>query len=156
MHKLLLGHKIFRILPIWCRGDGIYLVGYFVRGEFDVVHEGLLGFVAADVHHLFNGVFVGEVHIGDTICEGCYRLSAWGGRLEASFPWLGWVSGGKVTLYVRGGVDHAFLLILVNTDVLLDKKRTILSSTVDLLDKIDYFCSLILLQNEKYNPQSTG
>ena len=58
------------------------------------------------------------------------------------------MSGGKVTLYVRGGVDHAFLLILVNTDVLLDKKRTILSSTVDLLDKIDYFCSLILLQND--------
>ena len=36
--------------------------------------------------------------------------------------------------------------------LLLDKKYTILSSTADLLDKIDYLCSLIRLRNEKYNP----
>ena len=34
------------------------------------------------------------------------------------------------------------MLILVNICVVLDKKRTILSSTVDLLDKIDYFCRM--------------
>ena len=34
------------------------------------------------------------------------------------------------------------MLILVSTYVVLDKKRTILSSTVDLLDKIDYFCRM--------------
>ena len=39
-------------------GDYIDLVGYFVGGEFDVAHEGLLGFVTADVHHLDDGKFV--------------------------------------------------------------------------------------------------
>ena len=34
------------------------------------------------------------------------------------------------------------MLILVNICVVLDKKRTILSSTVDLLDKIDYICRM--------------
>ena len=36
-----------------------------------------------------------------------------------------------------------FLSTLVSTYLLLDKKHTILSSTVNLLDKIDYLCSLI-------------
>ena len=44
---------------------------------------------------------------------------------------------------VSVGCTLFFLSILVSTYLLLDKKHTILSSTVDLLDKIDYLCSLI-------------
>ena len=44
--------------------------------------------------------------------------------------------------------------ILANTYILLDKKHTILSTTANLLDKIDYLRSLIRLRNEKYHPQS--
>ena len=39
---------------------------------------------------------------------------------------------------------YPFSPILVNTPIVLDKKHTILSSTVYLLDKIGYLCSLIL------------
>ena len=46
--------------------DCVYLVGDFIGGELDVIHEGLLGFVAADMHHLDDGEFVGEVHVGYT------------------------------------------------------------------------------------------
>ena len=44
-----------------------------------------------------------------------------------------------------------FFIYLVSIDLLLDKKYTILSSTGDLLDKIDYLCCLMRLRNEKYN-----
>ena len=55
-----------------------------------------------------------------------------------------------------GSIARYFLSILDSTHLLLDKKHTILSNTVDLLDKNDYLCSLIRLRNEKYNPQSKG
>ena len=45
-------------------------VGYLLGGEFDVVHEGLLRFVSADVHHLYDGEFVGEVHVSNEIAVG--------------------------------------------------------------------------------------
>ncbi len=56
----------------------------FPQMIFDVVHEGLLGFVAADVHHLDDGVFVRQVHVGasasgsvgcDAIVSRHYNLS---------------------------------------------------------------------------------
>ena len=51
-----------------------------------------------------------------TICEGCYRLSA-RRRLEASFPWQGWVSegerGGKLPYMYGDAGDHALLLSLL-------------------------------------------
>ena len=46
--------------------DCVYLIG----GEFDVVHEGLLGLMTADVHHLYDSEFVGEVHTGNTTAPG--------------------------------------------------------------------------------------
>lgn len=55
-------------------------VGYFLRGEFDVVHEGLLRLVTADVHHLENGVFVAQIHIRDAGAPGsvtCHAVIAW-------------------------------------------------------------------------------
>ena len=60
-------------------GSGGDFVGYFVGGEFlagqavsrlDVVHEGLLGLVAADVHHLDDGVFVRQIHVGNAAASG--------------------------------------------------------------------------------------
>ena len=45
---------------------------------------------------------------------------------------------------------------IANKHFLLDEKCTILSSTMDLLDKNNYLCGLIRLRNEKYNPQSKG
>ena len=44
-------------------GNYIDLVGYFVRGTFDVVHKGILRFVAANVYHLDDGKFEWERHI---------------------------------------------------------------------------------------------
>ena len=49
---------------------GVDLVGDFIGGELDVVHEGVLGFVAADVHHLDDGVFVSQIHVGDSAAPG--------------------------------------------------------------------------------------
>ena len=40
-------------------------VGYLLGGEFDIVHEGLLGLMAADVHHLENGVPMAQIHVGN-------------------------------------------------------------------------------------------
>ncbi len=51
-------------------GSGGDFVGYLLGGEFDVVHEGLLSLVAADVHHLDDVVFVAEIHIGDSGASG--------------------------------------------------------------------------------------
>ena len=51
-----------------------------VGGEFDVVHEGLLGFMTADVHHLYDGVFVCVAHIGDSAATrgvGGHAVIAW-------------------------------------------------------------------------------
>ena len=45
-------------------------VGYLLGGELDVVHEGLLCLVAADVHHLEDGVLVAQVHIRDAGASG--------------------------------------------------------------------------------------
>lgn len=39
-------------------GSGSDVVSYFLGGEFDVVHEGLLGLITAYVHHLDDIVFV--------------------------------------------------------------------------------------------------
>lgn len=50
----------FTILPhiaLFLRHGGDF-IGYLLGGELDVVHEGLLRLVTADVHHLENGVFV--------------------------------------------------------------------------------------------------
>ena len=61
-------------------GHGGDFVGYLLRGELDVVHESLLRLVAADVHHLKDGVSVAQIHIGDTGASGyvtCYTLLAW-------------------------------------------------------------------------------
>jgi hypothetical protein len=40
------------------------------RRELDVVHESLLCLVAADMHHLNDGEFVGEIHIGNATAPG--------------------------------------------------------------------------------------
>ena len=64
---------IISVLPhitLFLRHGGDF-VGYFLRGELDVVHEGLLGLVSADVRHLDNGEFVEEIHIGDATASGC-------------------------------------------------------------------------------------
>lgn len=86
--------KNFHIVGI---GDCIYLVGDFIGGQLDIVHEGLLGFMTADVHHLDNGVFVGEIHIsdaappgsvgGDAAVTGHYHFS-FGVALYRQFPKL--------------------------------------------------------------------
>ncbi len=58
----------------------VNLVGDFVRGEFDVVAEGFLCFVAADVHHLEDSEFMGEVHVGYAAASGSmsgYAVVAW-------------------------------------------------------------------------------
>ena len=55
-------------------------VGYLLGGEFDVVHEGLLCLVTADVHHLKNGVLVTQIHIGNASTSGgmaCHAVIAW-------------------------------------------------------------------------------
>ena len=51
-------------------GSGGDFVGYLLGGEFYVVHEGLLGLVTADVHHLDDVVFVAQVHVGDSGASG--------------------------------------------------------------------------------------
>ena len=65
-----LGIKLLRIHPIWDRLRLRLFHRRFRQMIFDVVHEGLLGFVAADVHHLDNGVFVRQVHIGNATASG--------------------------------------------------------------------------------------
>ena len=60
--------KHFFFCPV---DDSVYLIGDFIRGEFDVVYKGLLGLVSADVHHLKDGEFEGEVHIGNATVAGC-------------------------------------------------------------------------------------
>ena len=50
--------------------------GDFVGGEFDVVHESLLGFVAADVHHLDNVIFVVQIHISASGASGSTSASS--------------------------------------------------------------------------------
>ena len=55
-------------------------VGYIFGGEFDIIHEGLLCLVAADVHHLEDGVLVAQIHIGDAGASGgvaCHAVIAW-------------------------------------------------------------------------------
>lgn len=49
---------------------GCDFVGYLLGGELDVVHEGLLRLVSADVHHLEDGVLVAQIHIGDAGASG--------------------------------------------------------------------------------------
>ena len=49
-------------LALFLRHGGDF-IGYLLGGELDVVHEGLLGLVPADVHHLEDGVLVAEVHV---------------------------------------------------------------------------------------------
>ena len=44
-------------ITLFLRHGGDF-VGYLFGGELDVVHEGLLCLVAADVHHLEDGVLV--------------------------------------------------------------------------------------------------
>lgn len=51
-------------------GSGSDFVGYLLGGELDVVHEGLLSLVTADVHHLDDVVFVTEIHVGDSGASG--------------------------------------------------------------------------------------
>ncbi len=51
-------------------GHGGDFIGYLLGGELDVVHEGLLGLVAADVHHLEDGVLVAQIHICDAGASG--------------------------------------------------------------------------------------
>jgi len=48
------------------------------------------------------------------------------------------------------------LLVTPTPNRILDKKHTILSNTVNLLDKNDYLYSHNMMRNEKYNPQSKG
>ncbi len=60
-------------------GHGGDFVGYLLGGEFDIVHECLLCLVAADMHHLEDGVPVAEIHIGDAGASGgvaCHTLIA--------------------------------------------------------------------------------
>ena len=54
----------YYILPhiILFLGHGGDFVGYLLGGEFDIVHECLLCLVAADMHHLEDGVPVAEIH----------------------------------------------------------------------------------------------
>ena len=56
-------------LVVFFRHGGDF-VGYLLGGELDVVHEGLLCLVAADVHHLENGILVAQVHIRDSDASG--------------------------------------------------------------------------------------
>ena len=74
MQLFLLPHLI-----LFLRHGGDF-IGYFLGGELDVVHEGLLGLVTADVHHLEDGVFMIEVHICDAGASGgmaCHAVIAW-------------------------------------------------------------------------------
>lgn len=60
-------------------GHGGDLVGYFLGGESDVVHKGLLRLVAAYVHHLEDGVYVAQIHIRDAGASGgeaCHAVIA--------------------------------------------------------------------------------
>lgn len=72
----------FAILPLiilFLRHGGDF-IGYIFGGEFDIVHEGLLRLVTADVHHLENNVFVAQIHIGDSSTSGCmagHAVIAW-------------------------------------------------------------------------------
>lgn len=47
-------------------GPGGDFIGYLLGGEFNVVHEGLLSLVSADVHHLDDVVFMAQIHVGDS------------------------------------------------------------------------------------------
>lgn len=61
-------------------GHGGDFIGYIFGGEFDIVHEGLLRLVAADVHHLEDGVLVAEIHICNASTSDCmagHTVIAW-------------------------------------------------------------------------------
>lgn len=64
--------RLLQCLPqlVVLLGHGGDFIGYLFGGELDVVHEGLLCLVSADVHHLKNGVLVAEVHIRDAGASG--------------------------------------------------------------------------------------
>lgn len=74
--------SVVAVLPhivLFLRHSGDF-IGYLLGGELDVVHEGLLRLVAADVHHLENGVLVAEIHICDASASGgvaCNAVIAW-------------------------------------------------------------------------------
>lgn len=63
-------------------GSGGDFVGYLLGEKFYVVHEGLLCFVAADVHHLDYVVFVAEIHVGDSGASGGVARHAFEARQE--------------------------------------------------------------------------
>lgn len=63
-------------------GSGGDFVGYLFGGEFDVVHESLLGLVTADVHHLYDVVFMAQIHIGDSGSSGGMARHAFEARQE--------------------------------------------------------------------------
>lgn len=71
----------FFLLPhiiLFLRQGGDF-IGYLLGGELDIVHEGLLRLVAADMHHLKNGVLMAEIHIRDVGASGgvaCHTLVA--------------------------------------------------------------------------------
>lgn len=62
-------------LGAFLRGSGDF-IGNLFGGKLDVVHESLLGLVAADVHHLEHGVAVAEIHIGYAGATGGMRGDA--------------------------------------------------------------------------------
>ena len=69
---------IINVLPhivLFLRHCGDF-IGYLLGGELDVVHEGLLCLVTADVHHLENGVLVAQIHIRDAGASGCVTCHA--------------------------------------------------------------------------------
>lgn len=55
-------------------------IGHLFGGQLDIVHDGLLCLVAADVHHLEDGVLVAEIHISNAGAPGsetCHAVIAW-------------------------------------------------------------------------------
>lgn len=69
----------------------------------DVVHEGLLCLVAADVHYLEEGVLVAEVHIRDAGASGCvvcHTFVAWHDDIDVEVGfWLKLVAAHRILLF---------------------------------------------------------
>ncbi len=92
-------------------GSGGDFVGYLLGGKFDVVHEGLLGFVAADVHHLDDVVFVAQVHVGDSGTSGGMARHAFEERGRSTLPFRS-VSGSLPSFF---NASFCFIVRLVGT-----------------------------------------
>lgn len=74
LNKLFVTTYLPPIIPFLGHGGGF--IGNLFEEDLDVVHKGLLRLVAADLHHLEDGVLVAQIHIVDAGASGVVTCHA--------------------------------------------------------------------------------